>query len=223
MAKYRFSDLPTLGAFATGHRVAPFFHRGYTMSDTLPGTVHEVAPGVRVRIVDIDEAIPDSHNANKGTPRGNAMLAESIERFGAGRGILLDKNLKTIGGNKTLAQCKAAGISQLVLIETEGQLLVATKRDDLDIETPEGRTLAYVDNRLSEVNYDLDGERLLADMQGGIDFVPFWTPVEIQEIQVEIQPVEVDLGGEDASAEAGDAESSTYHCPKCGFSFRVDA
>jgi hypothetical protein len=34
--------------------------------------------------------VPDARNANKGTARGAAMIAGSLEKYGAGRSILCD-------------------------------------------------------------------------------------------------------------------------------------
>jgi len=42
----------------------------------------------------------DPHNANRGTPRGRKTLATSLQQFGAGRSILVDKDGIIIAGNK---------------------------------------------------------------------------------------------------------------------------
>jgi len=41
-----------------------------------------------------------SGNANRGTERGTSALESSLELYGAGRSILLDKNGIIIAGNK---------------------------------------------------------------------------------------------------------------------------
>lgn len=49
----------------------------------------------------IDSLKPDRRNANKGTERGRAALESSLQKYGAGRSILLDKHGNIIAGNKT--------------------------------------------------------------------------------------------------------------------------
>jgi hypothetical protein len=49
----------------------------------------------------ISDLQPDAKNANKGTPRGNQMIEDSLREYGAGRSILLDKHGRIIAGNKT--------------------------------------------------------------------------------------------------------------------------
>lgn len=50
----------------------------------------------------ISDLIPDDRNANKGTERGNGLLERSLQQYGAGRSILIDKNNRIIAGNKTV-------------------------------------------------------------------------------------------------------------------------
>ena len=48
----------------------------------------------------LKDLTPDSRNANKGTPRGNQMIEDSLRQYGAGRSILLDV-IVTRGENAT--------------------------------------------------------------------------------------------------------------------------
>lgn len=54
-----------------------------------------------VEIIPLDSIQPDDRNANKGSERGTYMIRRSLEKLGAGRSILLDKNGRIIAGNKT--------------------------------------------------------------------------------------------------------------------------
>ena len=49
----------------------------------------------------LSDLIPDKHNANKGTAKGQKAIVNSLQRSGAGRSIVIDRNGQIIGGNKT--------------------------------------------------------------------------------------------------------------------------
>ena len=110
---------------------------------------------------------PDPHNANKGTKRGLELLERSLERNGAGRSIVVDKNGVVIAGNKTLETAAEMGLD-LRVVQTDGRQLVVVQREDLDMagEDPRARELALADNRTSEVSLDWDAEVLLNHMPG---------------------------------------------------------
>jgi hypothetical protein len=130
----------------------------------------------------IDTLTPDAHNANRGTERGTAMLKESLSRYGAGRSILLDKHGTIIAGNKTIAMAKQLGMSDVVIVETDGTQIVAVKRTDLDFtDGTKARALAYADNRVGEVDFDLDPAQLAADANAGVDLSAFWCDEEIDD------------------------------------------
>ena len=50
----------------------------------------------------------------------------------------------------------AAGIKKVRVIETTGDELVAVKRTDVDIDSAEGRKMAYLDNLTTQVNLTWD-------------------------------------------------------------------
>lgn len=116
----------------------------------------------------MSELLPDEHNANKGTARGTAAIENSLQRNGAGRSILLDKNLRIIAGNKTQGKFGEIGGEEVILVHTTGHQLVAVVRDDLDLETDaQARELAYADNRTSELDLIWDAAQLAADLEAG--------------------------------------------------------
>ena len=75
------------------------------------------------------------------------MIEKSFRELGAGRSILLDKNNRIIAGNKSQQAAIASGIKRVRVIETTGDELVAVKRTDVDIDSKEGRKMAYLDIR----------------------------------------------------------------------------
>lgn len=130
--------------------------------------------------VRIDELVQDKRNANKGTKRGRSQVAESLKRFGAGRSVLIDRNGVLIAGNKTASQAQAAGIDEVIVVQTNGRQLVAVQRTDLDIGSSEAQALAIADNRVAEVGLEWDKD-VLADLVGvgDLDLEPFFTADEL--------------------------------------------
>ena len=104
----------------------------------------------------IEQLIPDNKNFNKGTQYGQHLIENSLQKFGAGRSILLDKNNRIIAGNKTSENAGAIGIEDVIIVETDGSKLVAVKRTDIDLDSAIGRELALADNATSKANLDWD-------------------------------------------------------------------
>lgn len=113
---------------------------------------------------------PDQHNANNGTKRGKDLLRKSLKELGAGRSILLDKDGNIIAGNKTFEAAQESGI-KVRIIEAGRDELVAVQRTDLHLDDPTGeaRRLAYLDNRVAELDLEWDPDQLAADLDIGID------------------------------------------------------
>lgn len=112
----------------------------------------------------------DRHNANKGTQRGRELLKQSLQELGAGRSILVDREGNVIAGNKTLAEARALGMKVRV-IEAGRDELIAVQRPDLDLDDTAGeaRRLAYLDNRVAELDLEWDVQVIAADLQAGMD------------------------------------------------------
>ena len=125
---------------------------------------------------------PDKSNANKGTERGRAALETSLRKYGAGRSILLDKHGRIVAGNKTAEVAADVGIDDVLIVQTDGSQLVAVQRTDLDIDSPEGRGLAYADNRVGELSLEWDAAQMLADIDAGIDLSDLWRQDELDEL-----------------------------------------
>ena len=108
--------------------------------------------------MDIKDIKLDDRNFNLGTQKGRRLLNKSIDEFGTGRSILVDKNNVIIAGNKTFQAFKRTTNPELEIIETTGDELIAVKRNDIDINTDKGRGLAFADNHVAETNlcFDID-------------------------------------------------------------------
>ena len=134
----------------------------------------------KVEVVDINDLIPDDRNFNKGNEKGQELMERSFREHGAGRSILLDKNGRVIAGNKSQQAAIAAGIKRVRVIETTGDELVAVKRTDVDIDSAEGRKMAYLDNLTTQVNLTWDQTELQAvqaDVEG-FDIADFGFDIE---------------------------------------------
>lgn len=109
----------------------------------------------------IGEFMPDDKNFNKGTEYGEHLMDESIRRFGLGRSILVDKNNRIIAGNKTFQKAGELGFEKVIVVETDGNTLVAVKRSDVDIDSQKGRELALADNATSKANLAWDSDMIM--------------------------------------------------------------
>lgn len=121
------------------------------------------------KVIDIEELAQDTHNFNRGNEQGQQLMERSFKELGAGRSILLDRNGNIIAGNKSQKAAIAAGIKKVRVIETTGDELVAVKRTDVDIDTAEGRKMAFLDNLTTQVNLTWDEteiQAVQADVEG---------------------------------------------------------
>lgn len=111
--------------------------------------------------LDLEDLKYDDLNFNKGTLRGKVLLDRSFDKFGAGRSILIDKNNCIIAGNKSVKSALSNEISKCRVIETQGDELVAVRRIDIDLSSPEGREFALADNATSKANFNLDYNNIM--------------------------------------------------------------
>jgi DNA modification methylase len=134
----------------------------------------------KLRVIPIAELVLDEKNANKGTKRGRELLGESLEKYGAGRSVVLDRRDRVIAGNKTIEAARAAGMKSVAVIESDGSSLVAVQRGDLDLKRDKkARELAIADNRVSEIDLDWNPE-VLASLD--LDLSQFWNESELNSL-----------------------------------------
>ena len=124
-----------------------------------------------IKKIKITDLVPDDKNLNKGTERGKELIETSVGRFGAGRSVLIDKNNRIIAGNKTQEAAIAKGIKDVIIVETDGTQLVAVKRNDVDLDSREGREeMALADNATVKADLEWDTEQMEAIAEDfGID------------------------------------------------------
>lgn len=119
----------------------------------------------------IDTLIPDNKNFNKGTEFGEHLMDKSLREFGLGRSILIDKNNRIIAGNKTAEKAADIGFDNVIIVETDGNSLVAVKRKDIDLDSAKGRELALADNATSKANLSFDTDLIMQEAEK-FDFDP---------------------------------------------------
>lgn len=158
------------------------------------------------KLTTIEDLIPDQRNANRGTEFGNALLDKSISEVGLGRSVLADKHGNLIAGNKTTETAVARGIQKIRVVETDGTELIVVQRTDLDIDSKEGRTMALMDNQVSKVNLDFDGE-VIAEL--GAEFDLDITGMGLDPFDVTEVKKEKEV----------DEQVLTHVCPNCKYEF----
>ena len=124
----------------------------------------------------------DQHNYRDHDERNLSLIKKSIQRCGAGRSILLDKNGEIIAGNATYKTLQELGIP-VKIIPTDGKTAIALQRTDLDTNDRKRKELAAFDNSTSD-NVKWDFDHIAADFDlselpdFGIDALPDMAPVE---------------------------------------------
>lgn len=147
--------------------------------------------------IKVSELIPDDKNFNKGSEFGNSLISKSFEKFGAGRSILIDKNNKIIAGNKSTENYGAGGGEDVIVVESDGTKLIAVKRTDIDLDTPEGRELALADNATAKANIVWAEDVIASEL--GVEIGESWG---------------VDMGKEIPEAEEDDFDTTPPEEPK---------
>lgn len=107
---------------------------------------------MRTKKTTIAELKPDTLNANDGNEFGSALLEKSITLDGFGRSLLIDRDGNVIAGNKTLEAASAAGLSDVVIVPSDGRTIIAVQRTDLDAKSERGLRMAVADNRIGQLN-----------------------------------------------------------------------
>lgn len=128
----------------------------------------------------IENLVQDNKNFNKGTQFGEHLMDESLRKFGLGRSILIDKNNRIIAGNKTAEKAANIGFDNVIIVETDGNSLVAVKRKDIDLDSAKGRELALADNATSKANLCFDTDLIMQEAEK-FDFNPEDWGVSLEE------------------------------------------
>ena len=160
----------------------------------------------------------DDKNMNAHTAKGMGLLEKSLQQFGAGRSILIDKNNRIIGGNGVVEAAGNIGLEDVQIVESDGKKIIAVKRTDIDLDSKEGRELAMADNAVGAEDLSWDkGNIEEVSEQFGIDpgdWISDWDKDEDTEVEEDEAP-EVDES-EPAKSELGKVYQLGSHRLMCG-------
>jgi hypothetical protein len=184
--------------------------------DVLP---EPAAVGPERTMIGIGDLVPDPNNARRHTPRNVGTIVDALHKVGAARSIVIDENDVILAGNATVEAAGEAGIEKVMVVEADGNTLVAVKRTNL---TPKQKAqLALLDNRAAELA-EWDEQMVLAVQKThGLE------PMEIGFTQDELDKLAADAVAtpDDPVAPPDDFGSydenieTEYECPKCHYSW----
>ena len=129
-----------------------------------------------MRRLKIESLNQDPENARIHSDDNIEAIRTSIGLVGAGRSIVIDEDGVILAGNATVKAAEAAGIKEVQVVETDGDVLVAVRRRGLTRE--QRKQLAYADNRASELA-DWNLEQISADLNDGIELSSIWSREEL--------------------------------------------
>jgi hypothetical protein len=146
--------------------------------------------GTRLKLTELKQ-LPD--NPRQRTARGAGMLQESLQRFGALRGVVADEDGKILAGNGTVEAAIAAGMLDAELIPVDGSKLTVLQVSHLS--EAEKRQYAVADNRTTDLS------------TWNPDVLAAWVEAEAVDLDGFFFPDELDAVLEaGAAADAGTAE-----------------
>lgn len=124
----------------------------------------------------------DPRNANRHTARGTAMMETSIREVGFGDSIVVDRNGHVLSGGQRTETTMDLGMTNPVVVQTDGTRPVIHQRTDLDYQDPRAVRLALLSNRVGQVNLDWDPEVLQQLQAAGTDLSDIWFPDELEQL-----------------------------------------
>ena len=126
----------------------------------------------------ISNLTPDPNNARKRTPLSAKVISKSLEQFGACRSIVIDENDVIRAGNGTFEEAGQLGIEKVLVVEADGNTIVAVKRKGLS--ESDWKQYAIADNTASDFSaWDFD---LLNDLAQEVDFSEFFPDYKLNEL-----------------------------------------
>ncbi len=130
----------------------------------------------------------DKRNYRKHDKKNKSLIKKSLEKFGAGRSIVIDAEGEIIGGNGVYEQAQKLGLKTRI-VETDGSELVVVKRTDLKTDDEKRKALAVMDNSTSDTS-EFDLELLTADFSvDELEDFGIELPEEEEEEEVEVPDV----------------------------------
>lgn len=126
----------------------------------------------------IDELKQDERNANLHSEKGTELLDKSLNQLGAGRSVLVSRQNELIAGNGVAERAKAAGIENVIYVDTDGKELVVVRRRDIESGSKEFYQMALADNIVAKHNIVMNAEVLEA-LAESVEGVSEWVAEEL--------------------------------------------
>lgn len=154
-------------------------------------------PSFQVYQADLTDFQPLDRNPNRGTRRGGDLVRRSLERCGAGRSLVADKNGVLPAGNHVQEQAVDLGFEKVIVVETDGHALIVHKRTDWDVTEDDGpaREYVYLDNRAAQEGIDLDPAIIEEDLARGLELELWFTDEELAMYVGDVETIEMDNPG----------------------------
>jgi DNA modification methylase len=132
----------------------------------------------KITETDISKLTPDPNNARKRTPLSAKVISKSLEQFGACRSIVIDENDVIRAGNGTFEEAGQLGIEKVLVVEADGNTIVAVKRKGLS--ESDWKQYAIADNTASDFStWDVD---ILNDLTQEVDLSEFFPDYKLNEL-----------------------------------------
>jgi hypothetical protein len=157
----------------------------------------------------------DHKNARKRTDRSSKLIAESLQRYGAARSIVIDEENRILAGNGTIEGAKAAGIKNVRIIETDGSEIIAVKRTGLNEDEKVG--LALADNRTSDLS-DWDND-MLRQLSEEHDVAPWFEAEDLASLGIESPDFAPGTEDDQGQLDQTQPKEVDCVCPSCGHEF----
>lgn len=160
----------------------------------------------------------DDKNFNEHTEYGMSLLEKSLNKNGAGRSILIDKDNRIIAGNGIVEAAGNIGLEDVQIVESDGTKIIAVKRTDISLDSQKGREMALADNATAaaDLSWNKGNIEEAADNFGFDpgDWITDWNTEEAAEVEEDEAP-EVDES-EPAKSELGKVYQLGTHRLMCG-------
>lgn len=158
------------------------------------------------KITRLEDLKPDPRNANRGTPRGHAIIEGSVRARGAGRSGLAAADGTMIAGSQTLQKMAELGIP-IRPVHTTGDEWVVVIRDDIEPGSEAATLLAIEDNRATELGLEWEPD-ILASIAGDVDLSGLFTADELADVTMPSLP-DAGAGGDEFDTTPEDGPTRT--------------
>jgi ParB-like chromosome segregation protein Spo0J len=158
----------------------------------------------------LDALKPDPRNARQHSRENLDLITGSLQEVGAARSIVIDEDNVILAGNATVEAAKAAGLTNVQVVEADGETVIAVRRSGL---TPEQkRRLALFDNRAAELaSWD---SAVLRSLAQDTDLAGIFGADDLSALLGEAPDIAFPEYDESAAEEVAHVT-----CPECGHTF----